>query len=225
MTKSYTWKEIKSFLEKELKKTKTIMTFGTIGSCNVENDVDVIITKKPQAKSSSFFKEIHILLDKLDNYLKKKYLGRLIRVPSTSYTEEFMELANYSSQDFVLHALVYSSYPQMKKDWDWALFGGENLKQMLNKSYSCFFGKKEELFSKNFQKSLYAENIFLYVQLYDRTNSNYSNFLLLKVMNHYLDFLYRKRLNLKTPIIKNKKDIRKSIYRLGDILDKLNKNH
>ena len=54
--KPYTWSEIKEFLEKDLKRTKHILTFGTIGSCNVEHDVDVIITKKPSSKTANLVK-------------------------------------------------------------------------------------------------------------------------------------------------------------------------
>ncbi len=52
--KPYTWKEIRRVLEKELKKTRHIMTYGTIGSCNIEKDIDTIVTKKPGSKSEDF---------------------------------------------------------------------------------------------------------------------------------------------------------------------------
>ena len=64
--KPYNWQEIKNFLDKELRKTKHILTFGTIGSCNIEHDIDLIITKKSSSKTSDFYKEIHILFDSLD---------------------------------------------------------------------------------------------------------------------------------------------------------------
>ncbi len=44
--KPYTWVEIEKVIREELRKTKHIMTVGTIGSCNINHDVDLIITKK-----------------------------------------------------------------------------------------------------------------------------------------------------------------------------------
>lgn len=65
MTKSYTWEEIRAVLEKELNKTKHILTYGTIGSCNIEHDIDTIVTKKPDSKSSDFLKKFMFCLKKL----------------------------------------------------------------------------------------------------------------------------------------------------------------
>lgn len=222
--KSYTWEEIKKFLEKELNESKHIMTWGTIGSCNIKRDIDTIITKKPKSKCSDFSKELHNILDNLNNYLNEKYGVNLIRVPNTSFTEEFMKLSNYSKGDLVLHIMVYSSYPQMEKDWKWALFKNENLNEIMKNNYDCIFGKVDDLFSRDFKKIFYADNIFLYVvSLYDRTNSNYSKKFLIQIMNGYFDFLYRKRLKLKAPVAKDKKEVRKYIYKLCDIIDKLNR--
>lgn len=224
MVKPYSWEEIREFLIKELRKTKHVMTFGTIGSCNVEHDIDLIITKKPRSNSKEFFMELHYLLDSLSNYLNKEYKANLIRVPNTSYTLEFMKLSNYLEKDLVLHTMVYGSYNQMEKDWGWALFKGETVKQVLTK-YECFFGDKEDIFSKEFKKFNYADNLFIYLTIYDRTNSNYSEDFLIEIMEFYFDFLYRKRLGLKAPILKNRKDVRKYFYELCDKLDELDKQN
>lgn len=42
-------------------------------------------------------------------------------------------------------------------------------------------------------------------------------------MNDYFDFLYRKKLKLKTPVANSEKDVRKIFYSLCDTLDKFNK--
>ena len=93
MAKPYDWEEIKHVLLKELKKTKHILTFGTIGSLNVEHDIDIITTKKPDSKSSSYFRELHKILDSVDGYLMKKYKSKLIRGPHHSYLPEFTKLS------------------------------------------------------------------------------------------------------------------------------------
>lgn len=59
--------------------------------------------------------------------------------------------------------------------------------------------------------------------MYDRINANYSEKFLLEVMNDYFDFLYRKKLKLKTPVANSEKDVRKIFYSLCDTLDKFNK--
>ena len=53
-TRPYAWEDIKDFLVKELRKTKHIMTYGTIGSCDINHDIDTIITKKPASPSAEF---------------------------------------------------------------------------------------------------------------------------------------------------------------------------
>ena len=223
-SKPYTWKEIREFLIKELKETKHIMTWGTLGSCNIEHDIDTIITKKPNSPSAEFYREVHGIFDKLNDYLKRKYDGKLIHLPGVSFVPEFLKLMNYSKKDLTIHTLIYSSYSQIEKDWNWALFEGEKIKDIL-KNCDFFFGSLEDLYSRDFQKSNYADNVLLYLSLYDRIHSNYDEVFLLKVMNYYFDYLFRKRMGVKTPVAKNKKEVREIFYKLCDKLDELNEEH
>ena len=62
MTKPYTWDEIEYFLRKELSKTKHVMTFGTIGSRNIDHDIDLIITKNHNLLFLNFIKKYIIYL-------------------------------------------------------------------------------------------------------------------------------------------------------------------
>jgi hypothetical protein len=222
--KPYTWNEIKGFLEKELMKSKTIMTFGTIGSCNIEHDIDVIITKKPSSKISNFYKEVHNLFDKLNDYLKR-YNARAVCF--TGYEPEFLKLANYKDNDLAIQLMTYVSFSQIYNDWFWAIPSGENINSILKKNYNVLFGKKENVFGIKFNSNC-NNSILSYLKRYDRINSCYKEELLIEVMNHYFDFLYRKRLGLKTPIAKNKADVKKYFYHLCDLVDKrsikLNKN-
>lgn len=222
MSKPYTWEEIKSFLKKELQKTKHIMTFGTIGSCNVETDIDTIITKKPSSKSSSFYKEIHNLFDKLDIYLKKSYKGNVVlNSPASRRASGYLLKKNKSNLFFDI--MIYTSYPQIKNDWNWARFYHQKINDLLKKDYQLIKGKKEDLFGKKFMKKTYCDSIFLYVY---QTNVIYSKLpekLTIKIMNDSLDFLYRKKLGLRVSVAKNKNEIKKHFYALLDILDKINK--
>ncbi len=218
--KPYTWEEIKELLIKELKKTKHILTFGTIGSCNVEHDVDLIITKKPKSKSSDFYKEIHNLFDLLNKYLNNKYGAKVIRF--SQYEEEAKILSDYKEKDLAFHTMVYTSYPQIEKDWGWFLLENESIKEILL-SCNCLLGSTEDLFSKEFKKESYYDSIFIILYLYDRVNSNYPEKRLVEVMNACFDLIFRKKLGRKTPIAKNKKEVREIFYKLCDIIDKLNK--
>jgi hypothetical protein len=220
--KPYTWNEIKDFLIKELGKTKHIMTFGTIGSCNVENDIDTIITKKPKSKSSEFYKEIHNLFDNLNDYLNKKYNAKAIRFSKMEEEYLIQYLGRSSKNDLLLHTMIYTSYNQIEKDWGWALFEGENIKKILLQHYKTLFGKTKNIFTRAFSKKNYCDPIFIFLYLGDKINSNFPDDLLLKVMNHSYDYFFRKRLGIKTPVAKNKKQVKEIFYKLCDKLDELN---
>src|SRR3989344_1061419 len=101
MSKPYSWPEIKNFLAKELNSAKHIMTFGTIGSCNIEHDIDIIITKKPSSKSSAFYKEVHDLFNGVDTYLQKKHKAKMIRTSRFSDEEETKYIANFQDKELV----------------------------------------------------------------------------------------------------------------------------
>jgi len=217
MTKPYTWDEIKKILNKELKETKHMLTFGTIGSCNVEHDIDIIITKKPNSKSSDFYKEIHKIFDNLNNYLTKKYYAKLIRLPGLSFQGELLGLINVKKQDLIFHSLS-----QIKNQWRPWSSRDEDVISILKNDYLCLFGEKDDLFKEDFSEEKYYDFMFSFLAHYDRINFNYSDENLIKVMNRFYDYLFRKRLKLKTPVAKNEKQVREIFYKLCDILDDLN---
>jgi hypothetical protein len=222
--KPYSWDEIKKFLIGELKKTKHIMTFGTIGSCNVEHDVDLIITKKPRSSLKDFFKEIHNLFEDIDNYLNKKYNAHAIRFSTSEEEFSLLALMKDSKRNLAFHGHIYITYPEMERDWNWALFESDNFKKILKVNYDCLIGSVEDLFDKEFQKKSYYDPIFIFLYKYDKINSHYPEKILLKAMHSYFDYLYRKRLGLKTPpMAKNRKEIKDIFYQLCDKIDDLRK--
>lgn len=224
MTKEYTWNEIRDFLKDELIKTKHIMTWGTIGSCNIEKDIDTIITKKPKSKSSDFYKEVHKIFDNLDSYLNKKYMAKVIKF-SRSADEIILEHFGRKNKNYMaFHVMTYSSYSQLEKDWSWGLFLDENIKDILIKNYSCIIGDVNDLFGKDFISENYYDSIFTYLDHGDMIHLNFPEEVLINVMNSYFDYLYRKRLKLKSPIAKNEKEVRKYFYELCDIVDELEKS-
>jgi len=222
MTKPYTWTEIKEFLVGELKKTNHILTFGTIGSCNVEHDIDLIITKKPKSSIKDFFKEIHSLFDNMEDYLYKKHNAHAIRFSTSEEEFSILGLMKDYEKNLSFHGHIYINYPEMERDWAWALFEDVELKNIIVNHYNCLIGSVKDLFNKEFQKKSYYDPIFIFLYKYDKINSHYPNDLLINSMNHYFDYLFKKRLGLKTPIAKNEKDVRKIFYQLCDKLDKLN---
>jgi len=221
--KPYDWNEIKNFLIRELKKTKHILTFGTIGSTNIERDIDLIITKKPKSPLKDFFKEIHNLFDNIDSYLNKKYNAHAIRFSTSEEEFSILGLMKNNEKNLAFHGHIYITYPEMERDWSWALFEDDNLDEILKMNYDCLIGSVGSLFSKEFQKKSYYDPIFIFLYKYDKINSHYPKKILLKAMNSYFDYLYRKRLGLKAPIAKNKKQIREIFYQLCDKLDDLRK--
>ena len=220
--KPYTWEEIEKVLKKELEKTKHIMTFGTIGSRKVEKDIDTIITKKPESKSSDFYKEIHNLFDNLNSYLVRKYRGRVIRTSRFSDEEETKYIANYNKNDLIFQVLTYISFKQIKMHWFADLAPTENLENLLKKGYNCILGKPLDLFKSNFE--IYGkEYLFIRLNDSDRINSHFPIDFLIKRMNVLFEFLFRKKLGLKTPVAKNKKQLKEVFYKLCDKLDELDK--
>ncbi|MBS3172284.1 hypothetical protein J4438_01720 [Candidatus Woesearchaeota archaeon] len=216
-----TYDIIESFLRKELKKTKHIMTWGTIGSLNINHDIDTIITKKPYSPSADFFKEIHTIFEKLDRYLYNNFKFKLIRFAHS--VDEYL-IAEYTPERKIMfHTMVYISFPQIKKDWEWAIDDKESIALILKRSYNCIYGEVENLFSKDFQKEIKFENVFTYLYLYDYLNSNLPRELLIKIMNSCFEYLYKKRLKIENPVANNEKEIKKYFYKLCNILDEMNK--
>lgn len=212
---------MEEFLKKELKKTKHIMTWGTMGSLNIDKDIDKIITKKPNSPSADFFREIHDIFDNLDSYIWKNFKTRVVRFAHS--TQEHLFEYKIKSKKVLFHTMIYVSFPQIEKDWDWAIFKEENVTEILTKNYSCIHGNLKDIFSKEFQKENYYDSIFTYLYLYDVINSNLSKKLFLKIMNECFEYLYKKRLKIKNPVAKNKEEAKKYFYELCDIIDKLNK--
>lgn len=223
MTKPYDWKEIESILKKELSKTNAIMTFGTIGSTNIEHDIDLIITKKPSATSSKFYKEIHNIFDIVDNYLKEKYGARVMCFSLSTEEVLMASMSKTKKIDLPFHMMIYVTYSQMKKDWSWTMLKRESVEKLLLNNYNCLLGNTKDIFSKEFQKERYYESIFNYIYLYDKTHANLSKELTIEIANKCYDYLYRKRLGLESPKITNEKEIRKYLYKLCDIVDELDK--
>ena len=220
MEKKLSWKVISNYLDKELVKSKHILTFGTLGSLDITNDVDVVITKKPSSPSADFFMEIHTLFEKLDEFLNRNYKTRAVRFAQA--TQEYL-VDYFTSKKIMFHTMLYVSYSEMKRDWNWALFKGENLRKILETNYTCILGNKSSLFSKDFKKENYYENIFIYLYLYDSLNSNLPKEVMLKTMNGCFKYLYKKRLGLENPTAKSREEAKKYFYELCNILDRLNK--
>ncbi len=219
MVKSYTWENIKSLLKKELQKTKHILTYGTIGSCNIEHDIDTIITKNPKSKSSEFFREIHKLFDTIDIHLQKEHNARLIRTSRFSDEEETKFIAGFQDNDLVFQVLTYTSLKQIKMHWYADLVPGNNIENILKKNYDCILGIVEDLFKPNFK---IKKNVELFITLNDsdRINSHFPSKFLLNRMNVLFDYILRKRLGLESLKAENEKEVREVFYKICDILER-----
>jgi len=228
MVEPYTWDEIKGVLSKELKKTRHIMTFGTIGSLNVKHDIDTIITKKPRSRSADFFKEIHKLFDNVDRYLNKKYGARAIRFSRFSHEEEVKYIASFKKNDLAFHVMAYISLDQIFLHWSYDLRMSERYagvkvnKKVINelkKSYSCILGSLDDLFKPSF-KSNKKGDAFILLNDLDRINSHFPEKFLVFRMNVFFDHMFRKMLEMEVPKAKNKKEVRKIFYKMCDAIDK-----
>ncbi len=221
MTRTYDWEEIKSILKLELQKTKHILTYGTIGSCNIEHDIDTIITKKPTSPSSLFFREIHEIFYTIDKYLQKKHNAKLIRISRFSDEEETKYIGGFKENDLVFHVLTYVSFKQIEMHWyaDTNSEHKEKGRKILICNYSCIIGNVKNLFKSNFSVHK-NEYLFIYLNDSDKINSHFPTDFLVNKMNILFDFILQKGLGLKSLKAKNRKEIRKKFYKICDLLDK-----
>ena len=215
--KPYTWKEIRRVLEKELKKTRHIMTYGTIGSCNIEKDIDTIVTKKPGSKSEDFFKELHELFDKIDNYLQTNYDCKLVRTSRLNDQEEIKYLGNFEKNDLDFQVMSYVSYRQIYMHWYNNLESMKELDDIL-KSYNCIHGNKQDVFREDF-KQYKREDIFITLNDADRINSHVPSELINKRMQQLIVFLVEKKLGKNTNKFKNVKNPREIFYLICKEID------
>ncbi len=217
----YTWEDVRLFLEKKLRKTKSIQHFGTIGSYNLLNDIDTIVTKKPNAKPSEFYKEVHNIFDTLNNFMKKKYNRKLIKFSRRDHQDEILKLANYKTGDLVLQVLIYFSWPQIEMHWHPNLIRDLSIKEIA-KGYRFIIGNYEQLFSKEFSFSRKYDALFLYLNDLDRINSNFESKFLIKTMNHSFSYIIKlSKLNIGLKA-KTAKELRNNFYKLADLIYGLN---
>lgn len=219
MAKTYTWEEIELFLEKELRNTKHILTYGTIGSHNIEHDIDTIITKKPKSPSSEFFREVHSLFNQTDKYLRKKHNARLIRTSKFSDEEEIGYIANIKENDLIFQVLTYTSFKQIKMHWFADLAPNQKLKKLLKNNYKCILGSTDDIFKLDF-KEYKNEHLFIRLNDSDRINSHFPQDFLVNRMNVLFDFILRKQLGLQPIKARNKQEVVENFYKVCEILDR-----
>lgn len=223
-SKNYDWETIQEYLKKELLRTKTILTFGTIGSLNIEHDIDIIVTKKPEAKSSGYQKELHMLFDNLDNYLKEKYGHKILKFGRFSQQEETMYIGNYQPGDLALHVMSYASLEQMQADWTPDLKLGESVSEIMKKSYKPIIGSIDDIFIKDFKKRSKYENLLFQMHYHDRTNTNFPEEFIVNSMNHIFRYVLKHLGINKEMKAKNKKEIRDIYYKILELIDEKNKD-
>ena len=207
MAKTYSWEEIRSVLKKGLQKTEHILTYGTIGSCNIEHDIDTIITKKPSSPSSAFFREIHELFAVVDEYLQKKHNSRLIRTSRFGDEDEVKYIANSKKNDLVFQVMTYVSLEQIRIHWYPDVESNDEINKLLKDNYNCIFGNAGGLFRPDFNKHK-NERLFIRLNDSDRINSHFPASFLIARMNVLFDFILRKRLNLNSLKATNERDVR-----------------
>lgn len=215
MSRKYTYEEVRGFIVDELRKSKHIMNWITLGSRNIERDLDTVITKDPSSPTDKFYEEIHSIMDNLNRYLLKKYGARVIRF--SSFEKEELKLADFKKNDLAIQTMVYCSHGQLKKDWGWALRKGDSIKGIVGTG-DFLKGKLSDLFSWKFRRLHYVDSLYIYLTHYDRINSGYPSKFLVEVMNSYF-YYFEKRIGVKIPRAKSEKEVRKIFYGLCRKLD------
>lgn len=222
MPKPYTWEELHLQLERELQQTTHILTYGTIGSCNIDQDIDTIVTRKPSSPSALFFQDLHNLFDRIDHYLQEKYKARLIRTSRFSDEEESKYIANCRDKDVVFQVMSYVSMKQIKMHWFDSfvdLDGDARTEEFLRGNYKCIIGDTSDIFRADFN-CYRREDLFIRLNDSDRINSHFPTELLVHRMNVLYDYILRKRLGESAPIARDKTGCRANFYKVCEILDR-----
>jgi len=161
--KKLDWNTISDFLQTELKESKHIMTWGTIGSLNIKHDIDTIITKKPNSPSADFFKEVHNIFENLDFYLHKNFKTRAVRFAQA--TQKCLVEEYTKGKKVMFHTMIYISFPQIQKDWGWALFKDENISEILKENYVCLMEMSKVCSQKIFKQKTILK-MYLFISIY-----------------------------------------------------------
>jgi len=220
---TYDWNVIESYLKEQLKDTKTILTAGTIGSRNLNHDIDLVIIKRPEAKRSDHYKEIHKICDGLDAYLRDNFGKKLIKFTKLAQQEEYLYLGKYAPGDLALHTLPYASLDHMVQIWAPDLKPDESVEDIVRKEYNPLFGSKEQIFSLEFKQRKPYDGIALKMDEQDRTNANFPEELVVNGSNHLFRFV-AKHLGIENKYVaENKAQVREYFYQLLDKIDEKNK--
>ncbi|HEY9684384.1 MAG TPA: hypothetical protein V6C89_00425 [Drouetiella sp.] len=220
--KSYTWGEIRDCLHAELKACRHILTYGTIGSCNIEHDIDTIVTKNPGSSSAEFYRELHRLFDQIDAHLETNNRARLIRTSRFSDEEESKYIAKCSKSDLVFQVMSYVSLRQINMHWFDSL-NTENpvadIEKFLKSNYDCIYGNPDTLFENSFAEYR-NEELFIRLNDSDRINSHFPGDFLVRRMNVLYDFIMRKRLKSSFVPALDELDCRRAFYDVCSFLDR-----
>ena len=216
--KPYTWEEIESFLTKELETSKHILTYGTIGSKNVKNDVDIIITKQPTSSARQFYAEIHHLHDSLNSFISEKYNAKVIAFGHSCHEIEVKHLASYTEKDLLLHVMIHASYKQMIRFWH-PDADEEVVKNIIRNEYETIHGKKEEVLDETFNIEV-DEHIYCWLNYHDRSNSQLPQNILREKHQEFARYI-SKRYSIPIP---EPDDPRELFYKICDCV-RINKTY
>ncbi|MDD5331783.1 MAG: hypothetical protein PHE43_03100 [Candidatus Nanoarchaeia archaeon] len=219
--KNLKWEDVEAFLKEDLKKCSYIQTYGTIGSVNIQHDIDLIITKKPEATIEDFFKEIHEHFDRLNDHLVSTFGKKVVKFSRLSHQEEVLHIGNYEEGDIALHVMNHISLPQLKDYWDSCLERTQRIEDILKKEYKLFLGKIDMIFSEQFSKPGRYDYLFTYMNELDRINSNYPSEIYLKSMNKLFEYAQKRIGDTSIRLAKNKEEVRDCFYDLARKLDNL----
>jgi hypothetical protein len=213
------WEEIESVFLKKLQKTKTFLTFGTVGSHSLEHDIDIVITKKKNVSSSGFYKEVHKFLDALDKYVQKTHKVKAIRFHDLREEGYLRAFGILEKNDLGIHLMLYQSLAQWKLNWAGAQ--GVNVEKMIRNDYCCLLGSPKLLFSEQFKKESKYDAAYNLAYHADRSNSHLATKQLVILANVPFSYIHKNILNKSYKPVKNKNEVRERLYEICDILDEL----
>lgn len=215
----FTWEALKPFIFNELLKTNHIQTFGTIGSCNIEHDIDIMITKKPKSKPSDFLRETKKLISELNKYLNKKYNKKVVQFFEFNSQEEVLHIGKYKKGDLAIHLMEYFSLNHIFSHWFNIFKTRSELRNFIIKKYIPLFGDLKSILKKSFEKGIKNENLIWTLEKTTRFNSNYPKKLIINFIESSLYYVQKHSNNKMKFKINSIKDAENAFYKTIEILE------
>lgn len=214
----FQWGDIEPLVINQLSYKNSISFFATIGSRNIERDIDIISIKNPNAKNSQYLRDIHSLLDILNEWIHYSYDRKIVKFSRFINQEESLHLGDYKDGDLALHLMSYPCYEQFKNIWLADVPSTVDVYNLLKNSKKMK-GDIETIKYLMSQPKKEHDSLLYKLQECDKIHSNYDETLLLKCMNETYRYIQKHIKSDNYKYATNTQETREIMYEIADMLE------